>query len=634
MYPLAGEAIAAAGLGLGLTVPKVLFALSLGAFFYFLGNVAAGKKLCFRAQATACGIASGLLVSQFIYWKIFNTPYFLKSAAGLAAAMEFWRVVLLTAAHNWLCTALLLAQPLLLATVYRRWFYAAHERGTRRAAALACALLAAFGLAVGLSERGGAGSPRSLLLGSYVPVSSARTFGILPTMALDLKCIILGVRIPDPLPQTVPLSALKTGTAPSAPAADGPDTSRAENRLDLRFDLDEQDPVLRDMNRYFSSRTPTRQNAYTGMFKGKNLILITAESFSKFVIDPVRTPTLYKLYSEGFRFNHFYTALWGVSTTDGEFAATTSLVPENGVWSYTKLIGHSMPLALGNQFAAQGMDTFAFHDHSYTYYNRDRTYPTMGYTYYGIGHGLDITPQWPESDVELMEQSVPYYAGSKGFHAYYMTVSGHLPYTFGGDSMAQKHRAQVENLPCSETVKAYIGGELELEEALTTLLQQLSAAGQLDNTVIALSGDHYPYGLSHAQYRELRGGQDFDSAFGLYENGFLLWTPGLGGPIDVDTCCSSLDILPTLSNLFGLPYDSRLMMGTDIFSGTAPMVLFYDHSFISDRLMYDATGRRLLTRTDAPATQQELDSAVAEMENRFTYSAKIIETDYYRYLFG
>ena len=45
---------------------------------------------------------------------------------------------------------------------------------------------------------------------------------------------------------------------------------------------------------------------------------------------------------------------------------------------------------------------FAFHGHDYTYYNRDRSYPAMGYVYYGQGNGLDLTKQWPESDVEMV----------------------------------------------------------------------------------------------------------------------------------------------------------------------------------------------------------------------------------------
>ena len=78
-----------------------------------------------------------------------------------------------------------------------------------------------------------------------------------------------------------------------------------------------------------------------------------------------------------------------------------------------------------------------------------------------------------------------------------MTISGHLGYTFSGNRMASKHRAQVEDLPYGEEVRAYIACQMELEDALALLVSRLDQAGQLENTVIALSADHYPYGLTN-----------------------------------------------------------------------------------------------------------------------------------------
>lgn len=399
---------------------------------------------------------------------------------------------------------------------------------------------------------------------------------------------------------------------------------------------DEQDPVYADMNSYFSHRTPSKKNEYTGMFKGKNLILITAEAFSKYVIDPDLTPTLYKMQTEGFRFNHFYTGIWGVSTSDGEFVATTSLIPEAGTWSYTEIADNYMPFAFGNQFRKLGYLTQAFHDHSYTYYNRNLSYPNMGYDFYAKEHGLDLTDTWPESDVEMMEQSVPMYAETgQPFHVYYMTVSGHLEYTWDTNQMSQKHRKEVENSKykdCSEEVQAYVACQLELEDALTTLIEKLDEAGVLDDTVIALSPDHYPYGLTDEQYRELRG-DDYDSTFGIYESTFLIWNSEMEEPVVTDTYCSSLDIAPTLSNLFGLDYDSRLFMGTDIFGDIKPVVCLQDRSFITDRVRYDNTNEVATSLDGEPVSAEYLAKCISDVKNRFYYSAKIIDTDYYRYLF-
>ena len=215
-----------------------------------------------------------------------------------------------------------------------------------------------------------------------------------------------------------------------------------------------------------------------------------------------------------------------------------------------------------------------------------------------------------------------------------MTVSGHLGYTFDGNMMAAKHKQEVEDLPYSEEVKAYIACNLELEYALESLLEQLEAAGALENTVIALTPDHYPYGLTDEQYAELRGEESLDGTFELYESVFLLWTPAMEQPVQVDTVCSSLDILPTLLNLFGFEYDSRLLMGTDVFSGTAPIVVFADKSFITDEIFYDAANGLVIQRTGKAPTQEYLDACMQKVNDMFAYSARIIETDYYGYLFS
>ena len=135
--------------------------------------------------------------------------------------------------------------------------------------------------------------------------------------------------------------------------------------------------------------------------------------------------------------------------------------------------------------------------------------------------------------------------------------------------MSAKNRDAVCNLPYSETVQAYLACNMELEYALEDLFEQLERAGQADNTVIVLTADHYPYGLSESQYNELAG-KDIDTTFEKYHNSFLCYIPNMQ-PVDVDTYCCDIDILPTLLNLFGVSYDSRLLAGK-IFYLTAPML--------------------------------------------------------------
>ena len=95
------------------------------------------------------------------------------------------------------------------------------------------------------------------------------------------------------------------------------------------------------------------------------------------------------------------------------------------------------------------------------------------------------------------------------------------------------------------------------------LLDQLDKAGIADKTLIAISADHYPYGLEDNEIDDLAG-HVVEKNFELYKSPFILYTKGME-PVTIDKPCSSLDIIPTLSNLLGLEYDSRLLMGKDIF---------------------------------------------------------------------
>ena len=167
---------------------------------------------------------------------------------------------------------------------------------------------------------------------------------------------------------------------------------------------------------------------------------------------------------------------------------------------------------------------------------------------------------------------------------------------------------------------------------MESLVEQLEAAGKLEDTVIVLSADHYPYGLTDEEYSELLG-HPVDPIFEIYENTLILWSADLEEPVYVDKYCSSLDVMPTLSNLFDLEYDSRLLMGSDILSDSPELVIFADYSFINERGYYNSSDD-LFTRWDGSETDLEaLVPLVNEVQNRVAYSASILDTDYYRLLF-
>ncbi len=421
--------------------------------------------------------------------------------------------------------------------------------------------------------------------------------------------------------------------SPTAVPTPVPDTS--PNIMDIDFatlEEEEDNQAIRTLHHYFASVPPTNKNEYTGMFKGYNLIMITAEGFSPYAVHKDLTPTLYKLINEGFVFNNFYTALWQTSTSDGEYVAMTGLIPV-GTRSMYISRNNRMPFALGNQFKLLGVESKAYHNHSYTYYDRDKTHPNLGYRFTAKGNGLVLDSDvWPESDLEMIQHTVDNFIHEEPFHIYYLTVSGHMNYTFVGNSMSYKNKDLVKDLDYSSDARAYIACQIELEKALEELIRRLTQAGVADKTVIALSADHYPYGWEKENLDELAG-HEVDPDFEVYRNHFILWNPAMEKNIIIDEPASSLDILPTLSNLFGLTYDSRLMMGRDILSDAEPLVILSNRSFITDKVMYNSSTGKVINLTDEELPEDYVKNLNAIIKNKFTVSKSMVRNDYYRYVF-
>ena len=477
--------------------------------------------------------------------------------------------------------------------------------------------------------------------------SSIRAFGVLRSEVLDFKYNVLGIQQQVSIDIEVPGDVLGPNE-PSGEVGNNVDTSPNIMNIDFAaLNANEKNKNLIQLNNYFATQTPTNKNEYTGMYEGYNLIYITAEGFSPYCISEELTPTLYKMKTEGFKFTNFYTPIWGVSTSDGEYTVCTGLLPKSGVWSFYRSGSNYMPFTLGNMFQSIGYDKpYAYHNHTHDYYRRDVSHPNMGYTYLGMGTGVEeyVKKRWPESDLELIAGSTKdYITADKPFHAYYMTVSGHLQYSFSGNSMSSKNKDLVKDLDCSEAIKAYIACNIELDRAMEKLLADLNAAGVADKTVIVMAPDHYPYGLEqetdkYGIWRELLG-HDVDTTFELYESQLILYCQGTKDAPTIDKYCSSIDILPTVLNLFGFEYDSRLLTGRDILSSSGALVQFLDRSFITDKGKYDA-GTKTFTLFDGVtfASKEEekayVDSVKKIVSNNFKISSMILENDYYGYLFN
>ena len=395
--------------------------------------------------------------------------------------------------------------------------------------------------------------------------------------------------------------------------------------------------ILKATDEYLSNATPTRKNNYTGLLKDYNLITICAESFCPWFISEELTPTLYKLSHTGILFENYYGTFQSV-TTNGEYTMCTGLYPDMSRTktdsSFNVAGTNYLPFCLGNALKGMGYQAWGYHDYIGDFYNRNITHANMGYTFKAADSGLAMKIDWPSSDLEMMEASVDDYINSgEPFHAYYMTFSGHYQYNWD-NAMSAKNRDAVKDLPYSEPVKAYIACNLELEYALEYLMQRLEQAGVADKTCIVLTNDHYPYGLTEDEYNELAG-QTLDTTFEKYRNSFICYVPGLSENIVVDEYCSTADILPTLLNLFGVDYDSRLLAGTDVLSSGLHVAVLSDKSFLTKAFRYDAGTETVIPADENTTVSGKLAEAYRlYVDSRFQLSGNILNSDYYAHVFS
>lgn len=565
-----------------------------------------------------------VFIAQFINYQFYGNVLSIYSLFNGGQVFEFFNQIVAVIFNNWL-PLILFILPIICLFIFNKKIIFLDQNKTYSSYKLALILFIYLLCLLSLKfDQKEIYSAYNIYYYKHVPNQTAQTLGLVTTMRLDIE------RIFNHFEETISID--------DTPDIIIPPTIKY-NVLEIDFDAliaNEKNKTINNIHAYMANSTPTKQNDYTGYFAGKNLIAIVAEAFSPIAVDPILTPTLYKLVNTGFKFNNFYTPVYYVSTSDGEYVSLTGLLPKENVWSMTKSSTNYLPYTYGNVFKNIGYTANAYHNGSYTYYNRNKSHPNMGYQYTACGNGLQKEmncKQWPQSDIEMMNATIKKYINQSPFITYYMTISGHLEYNFFGNNMAYKNRDLVKDLSYSNAIKAYYATQIELDRALAILINELDAKGVLDDTVIVLSADHYPYGLKVNEIKEVMNIED--EKFDIHQNNLIIWNNTMSEPIEVNKYANSLDILPTVLNLFGISYDSRLLIGKDILSDTEGLVIFNDRSWLSEYGKYDAK-TKIFTPIDDQlrlSWDSYIEQINNEVYNKYVISKNILETNYYKYVF-
>ena len=402
---------------------------------------------------------------------------------------------------------------------------------------------------------------------------------------------------------------------------------------------------FKQLNNYYKNREITSKNEYTGIFKDKNLIIIMMESTNELsILNEKDFPTLYKIYNEGISFRNNFSPRNNCSTGNNEFTTLTSMFTINNTCTANTYASNKYYQSVFGIFADAGYKTTSYHDYTEKYYKRNKIHTNLGVgKYYGV-KALDMDynekyEEWPSDEV-MFKQAKQYYYSDGKFMAYFATVTPHQTYHVPSE-FGDKYTSLWKDTKYTTRLKRYLSKLKTLDDALAELLRQLEEEGRLEDTVIALFGDHYPYGLQDSDinmYLEANNAgytvsRNSTKNKNVDRTPMVIYNSGIE-PMQVNSYTTIIDLLPTLLNMFDMDYDPRLYLGTDIMSEShVSRAVFADGSWQNEYGFYYApTSKITYSQDEFKYTNEELKQINTEISTRQKMSTNAIKKNYFNYL--
>ena len=325
-------------------------------------------------------------------------------------------------------------------------------------------------------------------------------------------------------------------------------------------------------------------NEYTGLLAGKNLILVQLEAIDTWMLSKDYMPNLWQVKQESLSFtNHYTPAYITAGTFNTEFIANSGLLPATGGIPTSVYTRDSYPYSLANLFAGAGYTCRSFHGSEGTVYDRENIHKNLGYeSYYGgqaMAMEVYMMDRYLMNGFETMTEGDP-------FFSFLITYSGHGPY--GEDSgIYQAHAADAQRL-AGDTEGNYVyavAGAMETDQFVGEFMAKLEQTGLAEDTVVVFYADHYNYYMmDDALNMQIKG---VDNMNMLQHTDFFIWSRDLEAG-QVDKVTSTLDVLPTLANLFGLDTTGAFLPGHDGLGEQGGYVFFNDGSWYDGEVYWSS----------------------------------------------
>lgn len=393
---------------------------------------------------------------------------------------------------------------------------------------------------------------------------------------------------------------------------------------------EDQQATIAQIDDYFEKRGSHEVNDYSGIYKGKNVIVMMMESIDDFVITKEDTPTLYKMMNEGINFTKFYTPDYAVGYTfNTEFAFNTATYPLKTGDIANDLVNNNFNESIANIFKRNGYNSNSFHFNEASFYNRGEMHETFGYEKY---HSYQDYPL--DSGVEpmvdtflpLTKSLMDDMVNDEPFYSFNITYSTHLPYDedeyFAAYALSKypqyKQDGKTSHVNVLKAKAVFTDRMFEL------LLEDLEKRGILDDTVIVCFADHYAYGVDEDELKQQLQAND------IYERtpAFIYCSDEkVKVDIDVDKVAQTIDLMPTILNLLGIDVPNNVM-GRDIFDPNYEgYAIFPDQRWLSKDVYYK--NNEVVWGDDL--TQEEISELNTKFQKQQVINDMILESNYYNY---
>ena len=432
------------------------------------------------------------------------------------------------------------------------------------------------------------------------------------------------------------------------------------------------DTAAKEFREYYEEYPQdSEDNEYTDILKGKNIIVIHAESFQNFVMDTEingveLAPNMKKLASEGMYFSNFYSQESVGTSSDSEFTYSTSLLPASSGTVFVSYWDRYYP-SIQKYLSNDGYYVFSMHANKGNMWNREVMHKQLGYDRfynYTKDYDIDETIGLGLSDKSFFRQSVQKIKKiSKKYDKYYgllIMLTNHTPfegledttdldltYTYKTtDPETGEETEVVNNYLKDTTLGKYFTTVHYADQAIGELVDNLDKEGLLDDTVLVIYGDHdakikrseYDYYYNYNPETDSKYSSDdprYDE-FTKYEYElnrkvpFIIWTKDkdLQKKINkkVTTVTGMYDVLPTLGNMLGI--DTPYALGHDVFSTDDHFVVFPNGNWITDKMYYDSQNdEAIMLDEDAVIGKDYIEKYSQRAEKEVSVSNDIIVHD-------